>query len=123
MLGEKIRKQPNNPIGLLKRCEMVPVEDMDLGLGCIAQIGNGSWIGEEVVAITPQDEGRDIHLLQQGLPRGIAFDVVPIIEPEIVSSLHHPWPLSGGNHEENGIGSHVGAIIPALGPGNFWAAV
>jgi len=55
--------------------EVAGVEEVDLGIGEVAQVGAGLRLGEEGVVAAPDDEGGRLMLAQPLLPGRVELDV------------------------------------------------
>ena len=60
--------------------EMASVEEVDLGIGEVAQVGAGPLLGEEGVVAAPDDEGGRLMLAQPLLPGRVELDVAVVVQ-------------------------------------------
>src|SRR5580704_7056174 len=60
--------------------EVAGVEEVDLGIGEVAQVGAGPRLGEEGVVAAPNDEGGRLMLAQPPLPGRVELDVAVVVQ-------------------------------------------
>ena len=59
---------------------MAGIEEVDLGIGEVAQVGAGPRLGEEGVVAAPNDEGGRLLLAQPLLPGRVELDVAVVVQ-------------------------------------------